>query len=48
MPKVDCTAYQKLQTVKQIKISMLFTIYSSDGREKVRGNGNHETSTLAG
>lgn len=48
MPKVDFTAYQKPQTVKQIKISILFTIYSSDGRENVRGNGNHETSTLAG
>lgn len=48
MPKVDFTAYQKPQTVKQIKISILFTIYSFDGRENVRGNGNHETSTLAG
>lgn len=45
---MDFIEYQKPQRVKQIKISKLFTIYSSDGKEKVKGNGKHETSTLAG
>lgn len=45
---MDFIENQKPQTVKQIKISILFTIYSCDGREKVRGNGKHETSTLPG
>lgn len=41
MPKADFIENQNPQTVKQIKISILFTIYSSAGREKVRGNGKH-------
>lgn len=34
MPKVDFVENQKPPTVKQIKISTLFTVYSSDGRER--------------
>lgn len=48
MPKINFIENQEPQTVKQIKTSTLFTIYSCDGREKVKGSGKHETSTLSG